>query len=51
MKLKLNLKQLLEEKNTIIVSSEEALKDVNRINWSKEVLNGNKKVEVKAMNS
>lgn len=48
---KLNVKKLRQEKNTIIVSSEEALKDVNKIEWLKEVITGEKKVEIKAINN
>ena len=51
MKVKLNLKELIEKKDTRVISSEEALKDVKKIDWSEEVLNGNSKVEVKRMNS
>lgn len=36
--MKLNVKKLRKEKNTIIVSSKEALKDVSPIEWSKEVI-------------
>lgn len=48
---KLNVKKLRKEKNTVIVSSKEALKDVNTIEWSKEVMIGEKKVEIKAINN
>lgn len=34
----------LKNKKTIIVSSEEALKDVTPIDWSEDVLSGKKKV-------
>lgn len=37
----------LEGKKSTIISSEEALKDIEIINWSKDVLSGLKKVLVK----
>lgn len=40
--MKLNLKELRKKKNFKTVSSEQALKDVTKINWSNEVLNDNK---------
>lgn len=36
----------LNNKKTKIVSSEEALKDISPINWSKEVLSGEKKINI-----
>lgn len=39
----LNISKLNTKKCTI-VSSEESLKDISPINWSKEVLSGQKKV-------
>lgn len=45
--MKLNIKKLREEKNTVIVSSKESLRDIEAIKWSKEVLNGDKTVEVR----
>lgn len=39
---RLNINKLRHEKNFVITSSDEALKDVTPINWSKEVLNGEK---------
>ncbi|MBU3105106.1 hypothetical protein [Clostridium gasigenes] len=42
--MKLNLKELRKKKNSTIVSSEQALKDVVKFNWTDEVLNGQKKV-------
>ena len=48
---KLNVKKLRKEKNTVIVSSKEALKDVNTIGWPKEVMTGEKKVEIKVINN
>lgn len=44
---KLNVKKLRQEKRTIIVSSEEALKDVDKFEWSKEVMTDEKKVGIK----
>lgn len=49
MKRSLNLSKLLNKKINII-SYEEALKDIIPINWSKEVLNGTKKVVVCGVN-
>ncbi|WP_343339154.1 hypothetical protein TPELB_15090 [Terrisporobacter petrolearius] len=49
--MKLNVKKLGKEKNTIIVSSKEALKDVSPIEWSKEVMSGEKKVEIRGINN
>lgn len=46
---RLNVKKLVENKNTIILSSKDALLDVTPIKWSQEVVNGNKKVVVKSM--
>ena len=37
---------ILKSKKTRIVSSAEALKDITSINWSKQVLSGEKKVVV-----
>lgn len=42
--MKLNLKELRKKKNFKTVLSEQALKDVTKINWTDEVLNGNKVV-------
>lgn len=41
---KIDFKQLLKNKKTTIVSSEEALKDVTPIDWSDDVLSGKKKI-------
>lgn len=49
--MRLNIKKLREEKNTTIISSEEALKNVNPFNWSNDVINGNKKVEIKLVDN
>lgn len=49
--MKLNTKKLRREKNTFIVSSKEALKEVNTIKWSKELMTGEKKIEIKAINN
>ena len=43
----MDIKSLRKTKNTIIVSSEESLKDVEPIEWSEEVINGNKQVIIK----
>lgn len=48
--MKLNVKKLRKEKNTIIVSSKESLKDIETIQWSKEIIDGSKKVEIRASN-
>lgn len=40
----INIKKLRENKNSKIVSSEEALKGVEKFNWTDEVLKGNDKV-------
>ena len=37
----------ISNRNTKIVSSEEALKDVKPIEWSEDVLNGKRKVTIK----
>ncbi|MFR8346869.1 hypothetical protein [Mediterraneibacter gnavus] len=37
----------IRNRNTKIVSSEEALKDVKPIEWSEDVLNGKRKVTIK----
>lgn len=44
---RLNINKLRHEKNFVTTSSDEALEDVTPINWSKEVLNGEKRVLVK----
>lgn len=36
----------LNNKKTVIVSSQEALKDVTPINWSEDVLLGKKKITI-----
>lgn len=41
----LNLSKLKNKEN-VIVSSRDALKDVTPINWSKEVITGKKKITV-----
>lgn len=46
--MKLNVKNLINEKKTTVISSKESLEDIQRINWSYKVLNGEKKVSVKA---
>ena len=43
---KLDLKKLFESKPSKIVSTKEALKDVEPIQWSEEVLSGKAKVIV-----
>lgn len=43
---KIDFKQLLKNKKTTIVSSEEALKDVTPIDWSDDVLSGKMKVVI-----
>ncbi len=43
---RLNISKLRAEKQFVTISSQEALEDVTPINWSKEVLEGKKKVEV-----
>ncbi|MFC0903849.1 hypothetical protein ACFHWD_03985 [Clostridium sp. MT-14] len=43
---KLNINKLNNKKH-IYVSSEEALKDIIPFNWSKDVLNGKKRVIIK----
>ncbi|EJT6154948.1 hypothetical protein N2W29_003108 [Clostridium perfringens] len=45
--MKLNIKELRKKKNSKIVSSEKALNDVVKFNWTDEVLRGQKKVVVK----
>lgn len=45
----LNIANLKKEKNLITVSSKDALKDVTPINWSKEVLERKRKIEVDFM--
>lgn len=47
--MKLNVKKLRQEKNTIIVSSKESLKDIEPIQWSDDVLEGKKTIEIKAL--
>ena len=44
--MKLNVKKLRECKETIIISSKDALSDVTPINWSQDVLDGNKRVVI-----
>lgn len=46
--IKLNVKKLRENKKTTIISSKEALRDVTPINWAQDVIDGKKKVEIKA---
>ena len=46
--MKLDVKKLRQEKNIMIVSSKESLKDIEPIQWSYDVLEGKKKIEVKA---
>ena len=45
--MKLNIKKLRKNQNTIIVSSKDALSDVTKIAWSEEIINGNKKITIK----
>lgn len=44
--MKLDIKKLREEKNTTIISSKESLEDIEIIEWSEDVLNGKKKVDI-----
>ena len=44
--MKLNIKKLRKNQNTIIVSSKDELADVTPINWSQDVLDGNKRVVI-----
>ena len=44
---RLNTNKLIKNKNLIINSSENTLKDIIPIEWTKDVINGNKKVIVK----
>ena len=44
---RLNTNKLIKNKNLIINSSENTLKDIIPIEWTKNVINGNKKVIVK----
>ena len=44
--MKLNVKKLRESKEAIIVSSKDELADVTPINWSQDVLDGNKRVVI-----
>jgi hypothetical protein len=48
--LKLNVKKLRHEKNTIIVSTKESLENIEKIQWSDEVLEGKVKIEVNISN-
>ncbi|MGL6105752.1 hypothetical protein [Romboutsia sp.] len=48
--MKLDVKKIRKEKNTVIVSSKESLKDIEHIQWSKDIIAGSKKVEIKATN-
>ena len=43
---KLNISKLRKNKKTKIISLKESLKDVEPINWSEEVVNGDKKVNI-----
>lgn len=43
---KLNIKSLRENKNTIIISTEESLEGINPIEWSDDVINGEKQVTI-----
>ena len=45
--MKLNIKKLRKNQNTIIVSLKDALSDVTKIAWSEEIINGNKKITIK----
>ena len=40
------LKDIIKNKNRVIISTEESLEDVEPIDWSDEIINGNKKVIV-----
>ena len=46
--MKLNVKKLRECKETIIISSKDALSDVIKIAWSEEIINGNKKITIRS---
>ena len=47
--MKLNVKKLRKEKDTVVVSSKESLKDIEYIKWSDKVLSGKKTVDIKEM--
>ncbi|MBU3227361.1 hypothetical protein [Clostridium algidicarnis] len=49
MKRSLNLEKL-KDRRSVIISSNQVLKDIVTINWSKRVLNGRKQVEVCSTN-
>lgn len=42
----MDIKSLRKTKNTIIISTEESLKDIVPIEWSEEVINGDKQITV-----
>jgi len=45
----LKFTDILNNKKSTIVSTKEALKDIEPINWSEDVLSGKRKVEVKEL--
>ncbi|MCL2217985.1 MAG: hypothetical protein FWB91_13340 [Defluviitaleaceae bacterium] len=42
----LNVKELLKSKQSVFISTKEALEDVEPIQWSEHVINGNFKVTI-----
>ena len=40
------LKDIIKNKNRVIISTEESLEDIEPIEWSDDVMNGDKKVIV-----
>ena len=40
------LKDKIKNKNRVIISTEESIEDIEPIEWSDDVINGNKKVTI-----
>ena len=41
-----NLKEMLKNKNRVVITTEESLEDIEPIEWSDDVIEGDKKVIV-----
>lgn len=41
------LSEIRKNKNTIIITTEESLEDIEPFDWSEDVINGDSKIEIK----
>ena len=46
----MKLRDIIKNKKTTIITTEESLEEIEYIEWSDEVISGEKKVEIKELN-